>query len=110
MFQIPLQVLEVYNAPTRLTAAELSSRFMKNFVPLDPDTGVSERHWATVYVPRRSRNRFAASCVTLFDSESEALSSANPSQRQFAAQVIGPSKSSEGQSLYYLVRWLGQRP
>ena len=83
---------------------------MKKFVPLDPDTKVSEEHWATVFVPRRSRNRFAATCVTTYATESEALANADPAARRFAARVIGPSKSSEGQSLYYLIHWLGQRP
>ena len=83
---------------------------MQHFVPLDPDAGVSEEHWATVYVPRRSRNRFAASCVTTFGTENEALANADPGSRRFAARVIGPSKSSEGQSLYYLIHWLGQHP
>lgn len=83
---------------------------MKNFVPLDPETRVSEEHWATIYVPRRSRNRFAASCVTTYSSEEEAQANADPARHRFAALVIGPSKSSEGQSLYYLIRWLGQNP
>ncbi len=86
------------------------ARSMKNLVPLDPDTGVSEEHWATVYVPRRSRNRFAATCVTTHATETEALADADPNERRFAARVIGPSKSSEGQSLYYLIHWLGQCP
>ena len=83
---------------------------MKNFVPLDPDTTVSEEHWATVFVPRRSRNRFAATCVRTYKTETEALANAEPAERRFAARVIGPSKSSEGQSLYYLIHWLGQHP
>lgn len=83
---------------------------MKKFVPLDPDSKVSEEHWAIIYVPRRSRNRFAASCVQTFEAENDAVANAEPAERRFAAKVIGPSKSSEGQPVYYLIRWLNQRP
>jgi hypothetical protein len=31
----------------------------------------------------------------------------DPSRNRHAARVLGPSKSSEGQYLYYLVEWLG---
>jgi hypothetical protein len=83
---------------------------MKNFVPLDPDSHVSQEHWAVVYVPRRSRNRFAANCVHVFANQEEALKQSVPKERQFAAKVIGPSKSSEGQSIYYLIHWLNRSP
>lgn len=79
---------------------------MRGSVPLDPEGGVASVHCAVVYVPRRSRNRFAASCVTVMPSEDEARASADPEQKRFAARVSGPSKSSEGQYLYYLVEWL----
>ena len=31
---------------------------------------------------------------------------AKPAQRLFPAKVLGPSKSSEGQIIYYLVEWI----
>lgn len=85
-------------------------RFMKNFVPLDPDSNVSQENWAVVYVPRRSRNRFAANCVQIFADQDGALKQSVPEEHRFAAKVIGPSKSSEGQSIYYLIHWLNWTP
>lgn len=83
---------------------------MKHFVPLDPDGGAAALHWAVVYVPKRSRNRFPASNVIIVQSRDAALAQANPVKRRFAASVIGPSKSSEGQFIYYLQNWLTERP
>ena len=83
---------------------------MRKFVPLDPESQVSQEHWAVVYVPRRSRSRFSASCVQTQPSQEQALQASAPDMSQFAAKLIGPSKSSEGQSIYYLVHWLGQAP
>jgi len=83
---------------------------MQRFVPLDPESGVSETHWAVVYVPRRSRNRFSANCVEIFPGADEALQASDPDKHKYAARVIGPSKSSEGQILYYLMHWQGQSP
>lgn len=79
---------------------------MRGFVPPDPETSVSTYLYAVVYVPRRSRNRFAANCVQIKSSAEQAIADANPENRYFAARVMGPSKSSEGQYLYYLAEWL----
>ena len=79
---------------------------MKGFVPPDPETAVSTYHFAVVYVPGRSRNRFSANCVQLKDSAEQALADADVDNRYFAARVMGPSKSSEGQYLFYLAEWL----
>ena len=79
---------------------------MRGFVPPDPDTRVSTLQYAVVYVPRRNRKRFASSCVTIKSSLEQALTDADPEHKYFAARVIGPSKSSEGQYLYYLLDWL----
>lgn len=83
---------------------------MRKFVPLDPESRVSKEHWAVVYVPRRSRNRFSANCIQTHATQEQALQAAMPDMNHFAAKVIGPSKSSEGQSIYYLLHWLGQAP
>ncbi len=80
---------------------------MRGFVPPDPETKVSEEHFAVVYVPRRNRKRFSIGCVEVMPTEGEAIAAADESQNRFPAKVIGPSKSSEGQYLYYLVEWLG---
>ena len=79
---------------------------MRGFVPPDPYTKVSEEQYAVVYVPKRSRNRFPVNCVEVVKSQEEALSLANPENKKFAARVLGPSKSSEGQYIYYLMEWL----
>ncbi len=79
---------------------------MRGFVPPDPYTKVSEEHFAVVYVPKRSRNRFPKGCVEVVASKEDALQQADSNKKHFAARVLGPSKSSEGQYIYYLVEWL----
>ncbi len=75
-------------------------------VPPDPESKTSNLEYAVVYVPKRSRNRFAASCVEIKTCAAEALDQAEPDNKRFAARVSGPSKSSEGQYIYYLIEWL----
>ncbi len=79
---------------------------LRGLVPPDPLTNVSQQRYAVVYVPRRSRKRFAANCVEVVESIEEALEKADPDGKRYAAIVIGPSKSSEGQYIYYLSEWL----
>jgi hypothetical protein len=79
---------------------------MRGFVPLDPEATVSDLRVAVVLARSRSRKRFPAACVEVVDSPAAALAAADPAQHRYAARVIGPSKSSEGQYLYYLVEWL----
>lgn len=79
---------------------------MKGFVPPDPETTVSTYQYAVVYVPKRSRNRFSVNCVQIKQSPEQALVEAEPDKKYYAARVMGPSKSSEGQYLYYLAEWL----
>ena len=79
---------------------------MRGFVPPDPYTKVSEEQYAVVYVPKRSRNRFPKGCVEVVGSKEEALDLENQDKKLYAARVLGPSKSSEGQYIYYLVEWL----
>lgn len=79
---------------------------MRGFVPPDPYTKVSEEQFAVVYVPKRSRNRFPKGCVEVVESKEDALERSNEEKKLFAARVLGPSKSSEGQYIYYLVEWL----
>ena len=79
---------------------------MRGMVPPDPQTKVSLPRFAVVYVPKRSRKRFPANCVDIFETKEEAMSNASPEGKKFAAIVVGPSKSSEGQFIYYLAEWL----
>ena len=81
---------------------------MRGFVPPDPQTSVSQERFALVYTPRRDRTRFPAANVTIVDTEDEALEKASPENKTYPARLIGPSKSSEGVSIYYLVRWLDE--
>ena len=79
---------------------------MRGFVPLDPESDVSQEHFAVIYSNRPSRKRFPAGCVEIMESAELAIAQANSDERQHAARVIGPSKSSEGQYIYYLMEWL----
>lgn len=79
---------------------------MRGMVPMDPQTKVSQPEFAVVYVPKRSRKRFPANCVDIKTSKEDALEGANSDEKKFAAIVVGPSKSSEGQFIYYLGEWL----
>jgi 4-aminobutyrate aminotransferase-like enzyme len=75
-------------------------------IPFDPDTSVVEEHYAVVYAPRRSRDRFSEGAVELKESAEQAREDADRDHKRFAAVVAGPSRSSEGLRLYYLVEWL----
>ena len=77
---------------------------MKGF-HLEESAVIGERY-ALVYAPRRQRKRFPENCVHIVDSEEAALTGANPEKELHPAKVAGPSRSSEGFRLYYLVRWL----
>ena len=79
---------------------------MRGFVPPDPEGGVSKEQYAVVYAPRAKRHRFSANCVEIMPSSEQAIAQAMPAQNRFPAKVLGPSKSSEGQYIYYLVEWL----
>jgi len=79
---------------------------MRGFVPPDPETNVSTEQYAVVYVPKRSRKRFPAGCVNIMESEQAAIEQSDTANKHYPAIVLGPSKSSEGQLIYYLVKWL----
>jgi len=75
-------------------------------VPPDPQTDVSQLRFAVIFTPRPSRKRYPAGCVEIFETEAQALAAADPAKNHHAARVVGPSKSSEGQYIYYLMAWL----
>ena len=79
---------------------------MHGFVPPDPEDGVSKISYAVVYAPRAKRHRFSANCVKVVGNMEDAINLADPDNDQYAAKVLGPSKSSEGQFIYYLVEWV----
>lgn len=73
---------------------------------VDPDSKALDRHFALIKARRLGRARYPEGCVTLVDDEAAALGAADPEQSLHAAEVYGPSVSSEGQRVFYLVRWL----
>jgi hypothetical protein len=79
---------------------------MRGMVPNDPQTQVSNYHYAVVYAPRKKRSRFPAACVERQETFEGAITAADPDKKYYAAKVHGPSKSSEGQFIYYLIEWL----
>ncbi len=89
---------------------------MRGFVPPDPDGGVSDVQFAVVYSPKhsteikkaskRNNKRFSANCVELKENEEQAIADSDKNSNYYPAKVLGPSKSSEGQYIYYLVEWL----
>jgi len=75
-------------------------------VIIDPESRSLAERFALVKAPRRNRARYPEACVTLVSDEQAARSGAEPERNLHPALVYGPSKSSEGQRVYYLVRWL----
>jgi hypothetical protein len=60
-----------------------------------------------IYSPSgKKRMRFPEGVVEVYASEDEALAHADPEKSRHAAIASGPSRSSEGFKLFYLVRWL----
>ena len=60
-----------------------------------------------IYSPSgKKRKRFPEGVVEVYDSEAEAQAHADPDNSRHAAIASGPSRSSEGFKLFYLVRWL----
>jgi hypothetical protein len=79
---------------------------LRGIVPPDPQTNVSQERFAVIFTPRQSRKRYPAGCVEIFNTLEETLAAADPDNKRHAARVVGPSKSSEGQFIYYLLKWL----
>lgn len=79
---------------------------MPNYLK-DAETDLVQEVYAVIYTPRQSRNRFPENCVEVFSSQEEAMNNADPDAGRYPAKVLGPSRSSEGFRLYYLVEWLG---
>ncbi len=79
---------------------------LRGIVPPDPQTSVSKECFAVIFTPRQDRKRYPAGCVEVFATRQAALAAADPENKKHAAAVVGPSKSSEGQFIYYLLGWL----
>ena len=75
-------------------------------ITVDGESSVVQHKFAVIYAPKRSRGRFSENCVFVVETELDAIDEANPEKHLYAAKVIGPSKSSEGQRIYYLDAWI----
>jgi hypothetical protein len=73
---------------------------------LDPDGRVADERFAIVYAPKRARDRVPEGSVQVVETEAAALAASDPVKKLFPARVIGPARSSEGVSVYYIVCWL----
>lgn len=73
---------------------------------IDPSSDITHECFALIDAPSRKRKRFPENNVSVVGSEAEAMAGANPGRNIVPAIVFGPSRSSEGFKLYYLVRWL----
>lgn len=73
---------------------------------LDPDGKVAGECFAVVYAPKRTRDRVPEGNVQVVGTEVAARAGADPAKKLFPARVIGPARSSEGVSVYYIVCWL----
>lgn len=73
----------------------------------DDAAGILRTGPVVIYSPGgRNRKRFPGNCVKEYSSEADALAAAAPEDGYHAAIASGPSRSSEGFFLYYLLRWL----
>jgi len=80
---------------------------MKGGVYLDAEVPhLVQQRYALVRALRGKRQRFPENVVELVATAEEALARQDAAQNLHAAEVVGPSRSSEGFRLYYLVRWL----
>ena len=75
-------------------------------IVIDPASTSLDQRYALVLSKRRSRKRFPAGCVTVMETEAQAIAAADDSKNLYACIVYGPSPSSEGLRIYYLQRWL----
>jgi hypothetical protein len=73
---------------------------------VDPESTSLAERYALVKAANRRRGRFPEGCVTVVESEDAARAGRDEARKLHPALVYGPSSSSEGQRLYYLVRWL----
>ena len=73
---------------------------------IDSESRSLQERFVLIRTPRKTRVRYPAGCVTEALDEQAARQAADPNRNLHAALVYGPSVSSVGQRIYYLVRWL----
>ncbi|MBF0219158.1 MAG: hypothetical protein HQL49_06475 [Gammaproteobacteria bacterium] len=74
--------------------------------PKDSETHLVEECYAVIYSPKQRRQRFPANCVEVMASDLAALECCDEAAHRYPAKVMGPSRSSEGSMIYYLIHWL----
>ncbi len=79
---------------------------MPNDLYVDWDSTTKDENFAVVYTPTKRRKRFPDNCVRIMESEAAARTDADPDKHFHAAKVAGPSRSSEGFFVYFLVHWI----
>lgn len=72
----------------------------------DEESKLVTERFAVVYAPQRKRARFPENCVRVMSSAADAIAAADAEKNLYPGRVVGPSRSSEGVRLYYLVEWL----
>lgn len=75
-------------------------------VIIDPESKSLDQRFAIIKTKRTDRARYPEGCVTILADEAATRAGADAGRGLHPALVYGPSSSSEGQRLYYLVRWL----
>ncbi len=78
---------------------------MVNGYSLDPHPSVKvvKEEFAIVRIPRIKRERVPANNVEIVESMEKAIENSDPENHLYAAKVLGPSRSSEGVILYYIL-------
>jgi hypothetical protein len=75
-------------------------------VIVDTDSKSLEESFALIKTPRKNRARYPEGCVTILPDEAAARDGSNPPANLHPAVVYGPSPSSEGVRVFFIVRWL----
>jgi hypothetical protein len=68
-----------------------------------PSIKVVTEQYAVVRIPRVKRERVPANNVEIMDDLKIAMEKSDPQNHLYAAKVLGPSRSSEGVILYYIL-------
>ena len=78
---------------------------MVNGYSLDPHPSVKvvTEQYAIVRIPRVKRERVPANNVEVVQDLQTAMNQSDPDNNLYAAKVLGPSRSSEGVILYYIL-------
>lgn len=68
-----------------------------------PSISIVKEAFAVVRIPKIRRERVATNNVEVVEDLDIAIEKSDPSNHLYAAKVLGPSRSSEGMTLYYIL-------